>query len=140
MSELKVGDKVKVTATREELDAISAIFLNEGDLGEIDHLEKFNSVIKVGRSYWTVPVEYIGLIAAKSFPSTDDTVKKCAPEQAAISIDGELIDVAMSMAGELIEGCITTDYVVCPTTGRKLNPATLIPIEEHVDFTNIRIL
>lgn len=32
------------------------------------------------------------------------------------------------------------DYVVCPTTGRKLNPNTLLPIEEHVDFTTRGIL
>lgn len=32
------------------------------------------------------------------------------------------------------------DYAVCPTTGRKLNPNTLLPIEEHVDFTTRGIL
>ena len=31
---------------------------------------------------------------------------------------------------------VDEDYVICPTTGRKLNSNTLLPIEDHVDFTN----
>ena len=31
-------------------------------------------------------------------------------------------------------------YVVCPTTGKKLHPTTLLPIESSVDFTNMKIL
>lgn len=32
------------------------------------------------------------------------------------------------------------DYVICPTTGKKLHPTTFLPIENHVDFINIKIL
>lgn len=28
------------------------------------------------------------------------------------------------------------DYVVCPTTSKKLHPVSMLPLEDHVDFTN----
>lgn len=33
-----------------------------------------------------------------------------------------------------------TSFILCPTTGRKLNPNTLLPIKEHIDFNNRSVL
>lgn len=28
------------------------------------------------------------------------------------------------------------DYIICPTTGKKLHPVSMIPLEDHVSFSN----